>query len=133
MGDVFAVVCGAATLVGTPPNLALQRVFQQTFPEAPGISFGLWFVMALPITLVMLGVIWALLTQVFFRASSHLKVDRGIIDEEYRKVLGREPGEGGLKAALLGSTSHKVTQLATRPVLMVPMGSGSDWGDNQES
>ncbi len=44
---------GAATLVGTPPNLALTRVFELSFPTGPGISFGLWFIMALPLTVVM--------------------------------------------------------------------------------
>jgi len=74
---------GAATLVGTPPNLAFQRVFELTFPTAPGVSFGLWFIMALPVTLIMLGVIWVMLTKVFYRVPAHLKVDRAIVDRQY--------------------------------------------------
>ena len=59
LGIAYAAsVGGAATLVGTPPNLAMQRVFELTFPTAPGIAFGQWFIMALPLTLIMVGVIW---------------------------------------------------------------------------
>ncbi|MCG6861307.1 MAG: anion permease, partial [Chromatiaceae bacterium] len=88
LGIAYAAsVGGMATLVGTPPNLALQRVFELTFPTGQGISFGQWFVMALPISLVMLGIIWVVLTKVFFRSPAHLKVDKSIVDREY-KALG---------------------------------------------
>ena len=88
LGIAYAAsVGGAATLVGTPPNLAMQRVFELTFPTAPGIAFGQWFIMALPLTLIMVGVIWVTLTKIFFRSPTHLKVDRTIVDKEY-KALG---------------------------------------------
>lgn len=88
LGIAYAAsVGGAATLVGTPPNLAMQRVFELTFPSGPGVSFGQWLVMALPISLLMLGIIWIALTKVFFRSPAHLKVDRSIVDREY-KALG---------------------------------------------
>lgn len=79
---------GAATLVGTPPNLALQRIFEVSFPTGPGISFGLWFVMALPLTLIMVGIIWVTLTKVFFRSAAHLKVDQTIVEKEYNALGG---------------------------------------------
>ena len=78
---------GAATLVGTPPNLVLTRTFEQLFPTAPSISFGTWMVMALPLAFVMIGVIWLLLTQVFYRTPSHVRVDQGVVEKEY-KALG---------------------------------------------
>jgi len=67
---------------------------------------------------------WAIVPHIVREAD---KLDADLI------VVGREPGDGGLKAALLGSTPRKVTLMATRPVLMVPMGSESDWGDKQEA
>lgn len=79
---------GLATLVGTPPNLALQRIFELTFPKAKPISFGQWFIMGLPLALIMGGIIWVLLTKVFFRFPSNLRVDRAIVEQEYRD-LGR--------------------------------------------
>jgi sodium-dependent dicarboxylate transporter 2/3/5 len=88
LGIAYAAsIGGATTLVGTPPNLAFQRVFELTFPTGPGVSFGLWFIMVLPLTLIMIGVIWVTLTKIFFRSPGHLKVDRTIVDQEY-KALG---------------------------------------------
>ncbi len=43
--------------------------------------------MALPLTLIMVGIIWVILTKVFFRSAAHLKVDQTIVDKEY-KALG---------------------------------------------
>jgi sodium-dependent dicarboxylate transporter 2/3/5 len=66
----------------------LQRVFELTFPTGPGIAFGQWFIMALPVTLIMVGIIWVALTKIFFRSPRHLVVDKTIVDREY-KALGR--------------------------------------------
>ncbi|MCP3944244.1 MAG: SLC13/DASS family transporter [Desulfobacteraceae bacterium] len=83
---------GAATLVGTPPNLVLVRTFEQTFPTASPISFGIWMMMALPLSISMLLMIWFLLTRVFFKIPSHLIVDHSIVEQEY-KSLGRLSSE----------------------------------------
>jgi sodium-dependent dicarboxylate transporter 2/3/5 len=77
---------GVATLVGTPPNLSFARIFEITFPEAPAISFGSWFIMALPISIIMIVIIWLLLTKVFFRVPAHIKVDKAIVDQEYNSL-----------------------------------------------
>jgi len=77
---------GIATLVGTPPNLVLQRVFELTFPEAPSITFGQWFLMGLPLSIVMGGMIWLLLTKVFFRFPKELRVDRDVMEDEYARL-----------------------------------------------
>lgn len=77
---------GAATLVGTPPNLVLVRTFEQTFPNAPAISFGIWIIMALPLSIGMIGTIWLLLTKVFFKVPSHITVDHSIVEQEYRAL-----------------------------------------------
>ncbi len=49
---------GTGTLIGTPPNLAMQRIFQITFPDAPEISFAKWLLFALPLTATMLVTTW---------------------------------------------------------------------------
>ncbi|MCP4116114.1 MAG: SLC13/DASS family transporter [Desulfobacteraceae bacterium] len=77
---------GAATLVGTPPNLVLSRTFEQLFPAAPAISFGTWMLMALPLTIIMLGIIWFLLTQVFYRTPAHVRVDPTVVEKEYNDL-----------------------------------------------
>ncbi len=87
LGIAYACsVGGVATLVGTPPNLAFSRIYQITFPDAPVISFGQWILVGLPITVLMLGGIWLLLTQVFFRASEHITVDPDVVASEVRKL-----------------------------------------------
>ncbi|MCF7807462.1 MAG: DASS family sodium-coupled anion symporter [Candidatus Marinimicrobia bacterium] len=79
---------GIATLVGTPPNLVFARIFSILFPDATAISFGSWFMMAVPLTLIMILVVWLLLTRLFFKVPAEIKVDRSVIESEYRG-LGR--------------------------------------------
>lgn len=82
-----ASVGGLMTLLGTPPNLSLVRIFEILFPDAPAIAFAQWMVVAVPIGLIMLGVIWLLITQIFYRSPHDLTVDRRVIDKE-RAQLG---------------------------------------------
>jgi sodium-dependent dicarboxylate transporter 2/3/5 len=77
---------GVATLVGTPPNLSFSRIFEITFPEAEPIAFGQWLVMAFPLTVIMVSVIWILLTKVFYRSPRYMEVDRSVVDREYRSL-----------------------------------------------
>lgn len=77
---------GIATLVGTPPNLSFARIFQITFPQAEPIAFGTWFLMGLPISAVMLIVVWLVLTKIFFRVPRSLTIDRTIVNKEYKEL-----------------------------------------------
>ncbi len=87
LGIAYACsVGGVATLVGTPPNLSFARIFEITFPTAEPIAFGTWFIMGLPLCMVMLLVIWLILTKIFFRVPSHITVDRSIVDKEYNQL-----------------------------------------------
>ena len=87
LGIAYACSAGGiATLVGTPPNLSLQRIFAITFPEAPHITFGVWLVMALPVAALMLAFAWLLITRVFFRVPEEVSVDREVVDSEVRKL-----------------------------------------------
>ena len=79
---------GMATLVGTPPNLSFARIFEITFPNAESVAFGQWLVMALPITFVLLTIVWLLLTRVFFRFGESFEVDRDVVKREYA-ALGK--------------------------------------------
>ncbi|MBN1927204.1 MAG: SLC13/DASS family transporter, partial [Prolixibacteraceae bacterium] len=60
-----ASIGGVATLVGTPPNLSFVRILSINFPDAPQISFSTWFVFALPLTLILLLIVWVFLSIVF--------------------------------------------------------------------
>lgn len=89
LGIAYACsVGGITTLVGTPPNLSLARIFAITFPDAPEIEFGQWIIMAVPVGVIMLLVAWALITRLFFRVPRELRVDRSIVDKE-RAALGK--------------------------------------------
>ncbi len=81
-------VGGLTTLVGTPPNLSFQRIFEILFPEAPAIAFGHWMIVALPIGAIMLVVSWFLITHVIFRAPPGVDVDTKVVERE-RAKLGR--------------------------------------------
>jgi solute carrier family 13 (sodium-dependent dicarboxylate transporter), member 2/3/5 len=53
---------GIATLIGTPPNMAMQRIFAITFPSAPEISFAQWLVFALPMAVCLLLLCWGVIS-----------------------------------------------------------------------
>jgi len=80
-----ASIGGIATLVGSPPNLSMVRIFEITFPEAPPITFGQWIILGIPISLIMLGITWVLLTEVFYHIPKHFQLGQAIVKEEYKK------------------------------------------------
>ncbi len=87
LGIAYACsIGGCATLIGTPPNLVLQRIFGLTFPHAPDVSFGRWFFMAFPLTLLMGGVVWLILTKICMRIPKELRVSPDIVKEEYARL-----------------------------------------------
>jgi sodium-dependent dicarboxylate transporter 2/3/5 len=105
LGIAYACsVGGLSTLVGTPPNLSLVRIFAITFPDAPPITFGPWLIMGFPISVVMLATIWTLLTKVFFRVPAHITIDRSIVKRE-RADLGAMSFEEKAVAAIFAITA----------------------------
>jgi sodium-dependent dicarboxylate transporter 2/3/5 len=62
LGIAYACsIGGTGTLIGTPPNLALQQIFTISFPSAPEISFTRWMLFALPLSVSMLLMCWLLI------------------------------------------------------------------------
>ncbi len=79
---------GIMTLVGTPPNLSLARIFQIMFPQAPEIGFAQWMMMAMPVGITMLLIAWGLLILIFgLRRNSNDNWNTGQI-RELRQQLG---------------------------------------------
>jgi len=63
LGIAYACsIGGTGTLIGTPPNMAMQRIFEITFPSAPAISFAQWLMFALPLSLGLLLATWYVIT-----------------------------------------------------------------------
>lgn len=60
-----ASIGGMATLIGTPPNLVLAGVVQETYGIE--ITFAQWFSFGFPITLILLTICWIYLTRVAFK------------------------------------------------------------------
>lgn len=85
-----ASIGGISTLVGTPPNLALVRLFELSFPEAGKagyhLSFGQWMLFGVPLTLIMLAIVWFILTRVVFRAPNHLSLPKEALHAEKEKL-----------------------------------------------
>ena len=53
-----------ATLIGTPPNLVLATIVQETYGIE--ITFSKWFMFGLPISLILLAICWKYLTEIAF-------------------------------------------------------------------
>lgn len=83
-----ASIGGIATIIGTAPNLSFKRIFEQSFPDLPEITFAKWFIFAFPISLIMMILTWFLLTKILFRIENINKLDKQIIKEELHN-LGR--------------------------------------------
>ena len=78
LGIAYAASMGGmAAPVGTPPNLVFQRTFELTFPKAPPVSFGIWMVMAVPLSVFMILTIWLVLTKVVYRRTLVLQIIDG--------------------------------------------------------
>lgn len=92
---------GIATLVGTPTNLAFLKIYRETFPAAPEISFGAWMLYATPLAAVLLAATWLMLVKVFCRADTSIRLDRAVIREELR-ALGPVTHEQRIVAVLFG-------------------------------
>jgi len=105
-----ASIGGIATLVGTPPNLALVRLFELSFPEAATgatpfhFSFGQWMLFGVPLSLTMLVSAWLVLTRLVFPSPTHLTLDPAILKRE-RESLGKISYEEKVVAAVFCLTA----------------------------
>lgn len=81
-----ASIGGIATLVGTPPNLSFARIFQIMFPEAPEISFGEWFIFALPISIIFFVIVWLYLYFIFRPKNNWPKMTSNTFIEQYKEL-----------------------------------------------
>ena len=59
-----ASIGGVSTLIGTPPNLVLAGIVQETYGVE--ITFAQWIMFGLPISIILLAICWKYLTSVAF-------------------------------------------------------------------
>ena len=60
-----ASIGGVATLIGTPPNLVLAGVVEETFGYE--ITFAIWFQFGFPISIILLFICWKYITSIAFK------------------------------------------------------------------
>jgi sodium-dependent dicarboxylate transporter 2/3/5 len=95
---------GIATLIGTPPNLALVRIHKIAFPNAPQISFGDWMMLSFPITVILLILTAIFLSKIIFKSNKKIKLDKNFIKNEYTS-LGKLSYVEKVIAVVFGLTS----------------------------
>jgi sodium-dependent dicarboxylate transporter 2/3/5 len=96
-----ASIGGITTLVGTPPNLSLVRISSIIFPKMPEISFGSWFIFALPVTVCLFLAAWLLLYFMYKPKQGWENIDINDFRNEY-KQLGKPKPEEKVVAFLFG-------------------------------
>jgi len=61
---------GTATLIGTGPNMILTSQLKIFFPDAPGLSFGKWFIMGTPMAFIVILITWGIIVLKYARRTS---------------------------------------------------------------
>lgn len=82
-----ASIGGVGTLIGTPPNIVFAVVYKSLFPENPEITFFQWMVLAIPVVIVFIPIVWIYLCRVVspirletISGSSHEVIQRELDD-----------------------------------------------------
>lgn len=117
LGIAYAASMGGiSTLVGTPPNAFLASFVEDSIaaPYQAEISFARWMIIGIPITLVMLPVIWVLLTKFLFPVpTANLDGGNEIISRELASLGPMKRGERATLIIFLATAGAWIT----RPLL----------------
>ncbi|XP_072001271.1 solute carrier family 13 member 4 [Engystomops pustulosus] len=94
-----ATIGGLTTIIGTSTSLIFLEHFKNRYPDAEVVNFGTWFVFSLPITVIVLFLVWVWLHWLFlgcnFRETCSLSKNKKTrqeelseqrIQEEYEKL-----------------------------------------------
>lgn len=81
-----ASIGGIGTLIGTPPNIVFAGFFKSHYPDAEEISFMQWMIVAVPVVLIFLPVVWWYLCRFVPRVS----LDRFKTGDDALRVIDRE-------------------------------------------
>lgn len=93
LGIAYAASVGSlGTLIGTPPNALLAGYMAQA--HGVEIGFGQWMLVGVPLSLVMMVIVWFLLTRVLFKAEiTEIPGGRELISDELSKLGRMSSGE----------------------------------------
>lgn len=88
---------GIATVIGTPPNLAFNRIYQQSFGMGSFPGFAQWMLLALPLSLILLLVAYLILDKILYR-----KGKEGALTRHTWKAHLQEIGPAGIEEKIAG-------------------------------
>ncbi|HUG91259.1 MAG TPA: SLC13 family permease [Planctomycetaceae bacterium] len=117
---------GFTTLVGTPTNVAFQRIWRLEFPEAPEFSVGVWLAAVLPIGAIMLVAAWLTLVRGLPDLPGTERLDRRFFTERLR-ALGRPSRAEWLMLAVFVATA--LLWIFRDPLLIGEMQVLPGWGE----
>lgn len=83
-----ASIGGIATLIGTPPNLVLMRVYETSFPDLPRITFASWLPYGVPLSVGMMVFMLLMVMIMFLRKLPNNLLSKSEIKEQL-SGLGR--------------------------------------------
>ncbi|RMG80790.1 MAG: hypothetical protein D6707_05855, partial [Bacteroidetes bacterium] len=75
-----ANVGGMATLIGTAPNMVFKEIYETSFPQRANIDFTWWMMMATPLVVIFLLVIWKVFTKFLFPLPSKEIIEKNNIE-----------------------------------------------------
>ncbi|MDP1747663.1 MAG: SLC13 family permease, partial [Bacteroidota bacterium] len=99
-----ATIGGMATLVGTPTNMIFFREYTEKFPLNNDMNFLSWFLIAFPLSFVILLVAFGVLKTMFIKKDTVLLLDKGYFATAYQK-LGKMSFEEKVVATIFSITA----------------------------
>ncbi len=106
-----SVIGGIATLVGTPPNIVFKGVVAELFPRAPEVTFSQWALLGLPVTVVLLPLVWLVVTYVALPVGlAELPGGREVVAQRLRELGPMRRGEKIVLAVFLCTALAWVTR-----------------------
>lgn len=111
-----ASIGGMGTLIGTPPNLVLAGVVEETFGYE--ITFAQWFKFGFPISIILLFICWKYLTSFAFKFRQKEFPGGRIEIQKQLTALGKISYEEKIVAAVFATTA---VAWMTRSYLLKPI------------
>lgn len=87
-----ASIGGMSTLVGSPTNLVCPRILTLLYPGAPEISFSSWMFFALPVSIIMLSLVFLVIRFRFRPTEKWASIDKKHFHKAYDE-LGKSTRE----------------------------------------
>ncbi len=81
-----ASVGGMATLVGSPTNLVCPKMLNLLYPGSPDIAFIDWLKFALPVSVIMLVMVWLVIYTIYKPGKKWKNVDSGHFKKQYKEL-----------------------------------------------